>query len=194
MSMDFGLYTRDLSDDLIPEILKRLNNFDMEVEIHPEFSFEDQTGYLPFKFKFTKPPFEILRDKILQSGFELDIDDFDLDTEIENSKPKRNIFDKLFNRPVPASTFVNPEIDSRLKNCTKDLMFAVHSEDDFELRFALLTRAIISELVDGVCFDTEDGTWPGNMNIVKQSYETVKLYEESLKEEDIDYLEFEEWG
>ena len=69
MSLDITVYTRQLSDDLIPKIQRRLNDFEMTCEIHPEFSFAGQTGFLPFKFQLTNPPFEILRNKALTSGF-----------------------------------------------------------------------------------------------------------------------------
>ena len=65
MSLDLLVYTNNLSDDLIPQIQKRLNDFDMIVEIHPEFSFNDHEGFLPFKFRLTKSHLEILKDKEL---------------------------------------------------------------------------------------------------------------------------------
>jgi len=81
MSLDITVYTRQLGDELIPEIQRRLNDFEMICEIDPKFSFSDQTGFLPFKFKLTNPPFAVLRDKWLKSGFELYIDNFNFEEE-----------------------------------------------------------------------------------------------------------------
>ncbi len=53
MSLGFKVFCNNLSDDLIPEIKKRLNEFEMDVDIHPNFSFATQTRFLPFKFQLT---------------------------------------------------------------------------------------------------------------------------------------------
>ena len=50
MSLDINVFAEKLSDELIPKIVKRLNEFEMEVEIHPDFSFETQEGFLTFRF------------------------------------------------------------------------------------------------------------------------------------------------
>lgn len=43
MSLDINVYIKTLSDDLVPKIIKRLNDYEMVVEVHPDFSFHDQT-------------------------------------------------------------------------------------------------------------------------------------------------------
>lgn len=78
MSLDISVYCKELTDDLMPKIVKRLNDYDMIVEVHPDVMFTNQTGFCPFKFQLTNPPAEILRGKVLVSGFELYVDDFDL--------------------------------------------------------------------------------------------------------------------
>jgi hypothetical protein len=93
MSLDIKVYTKILSDDLIPKMVKRLNDYEMVVEIHPDFSFKTQTGYLPFKFRLTKPQLSILNEKELISGFELFIDDFDLQNRKDNLKPKKSFIE-----------------------------------------------------------------------------------------------------
>src|SRR4051812_34430655 len=96
MSLDLQVYTNKLSDDLIPQIQKRLNDYEMVVEIHPDFSFKGQTGFLPFKFILTNTPIATLKNTELISGFELYIDDFDLLKEKEKLNPKQNFLNKLF--------------------------------------------------------------------------------------------------
>lgn len=65
MSLDVNVYCKEISTGLIPKIVKRLNDFDMVVEIHPEFKFDQytDTGFLPFKFRLNTPPLEILKNK-----------------------------------------------------------------------------------------------------------------------------------
>jgi hypothetical protein len=80
MSLTFNVYCKKVSKDMIPKIMNRLNDFDMVVSVHPDFKFdaEEDSGFLPFKFQFKNSPFEVLKGKELKSGFELNIDEFDL--------------------------------------------------------------------------------------------------------------------
>ena len=193
MSLDINVYCKQLSDDLIPKIVKRLNDFEMVVEVHPEFSFSDQTGFLPFKFRLTNPHLNILIGKELKSGFELYIDDFDLQTAKEDLKPKLSFFDKLLGKKQPDIPFASVEIENRLKDCKKVVTFVWHAGDSFELRFASLTSAILTELTNGVCTYPADDIWYDNKNIVDEAFKEIKEYEQTLKEKDLDFMMFDQW-
>ncbi|MES2108848.1 MAG: hypothetical protein V4577_08880 [Bacteroidota bacterium] len=194
MSLDLNVYCKELSDDLIPRIVKRLNQYEMVVEIHPDFSFETQTGFLPFKFRLTNPPVETLNETDLISGFEVYISDFNLSSEKKALKPKPGFFDKLFGKTTPDVPFAPPEIEKRLAECKKLVSFVWHVGDSFELRFASLTSAILTELTGGVCSYPADDIWYDNKNIVEEAFAEIKGYEKSLKEKDIKYHEFEGWS
>ena len=194
MSLDITVYTRQLSDDLIPKIQKRLNDFEMTCEIHPEFSFADQTGFLPFKFQLTNPPFEILRNKILTTGFELYIEDFDFELEKSKVQPKPSLMDKLTGKKLPGRPLVSEEIDKRLRDCKKVVSFVWHVTDSFELRFASLVSAILTELTNGVCTYPADNIWYDNEGFVETTWQEMKDYETNLlKERDLKFHEFEKW-
>ncbi len=98
MSVDLHVYSEQFSDDLIQRIVKRLNEYEMVVEVHPDFSFTNQTGFLPFKFQLTNPPFEILRGITLISGFELYLDDFSLQIEKKKLNAEPSFFNKLLHK------------------------------------------------------------------------------------------------
>jgi hypothetical protein len=190
MSLDISVYTKQLSDQLIPKMQARLNDFEMACEIHPEFSFTDQNGFLPFKFRLTSPPFDILRNKILTCGFELFINKFDLAEE--KSKRKQRLFNRLLQRATTQPLVTN-EIDDRLIDCKYDVSFVWHSVDSFEFRFASLTSAILTELTNGVCTYSHD-IWYRNENLVENAWREIKEYESSLlKEKDLKFHEFEKW-
>jgi len=193
MSLNLNVYCKELSDDIIPKIKKRLNDFEMDVDIHPDFSFTDQTGFLPFKFRLTNPHLSILKDKELKSGFELYIDDFNLQSEKENLKPKLGLFDKLLGKKQPDVSFATPEIESRLNDCNKVVTFVWHASDSFDLRFASLTSAILTELTDGVCCYPADDIWYDNENIVDKAYKDIKDYEQTFNEKDVQFHEFDQW-
>ena len=71
-----NVYCAGLSDKLLPELLRRLNEYEMIVELHPDFSFHNVNGYLQFKFKLTNPHLETLKDKIFSTEFDYHIDTF----------------------------------------------------------------------------------------------------------------------
>ena len=193
MSLDLNVYVEKLSDELIPKIVKRLNNFEMNVEIHPDFSFETQEGFLPFKFSLKNPHLEILKERKLISGFEIYIDNYDFDAEKESLKPKLSFFEKILGRKQINVEIAEPEVEKRLQKCTKVVNFVWHSADSFELRFASLTSAILAELTNGVCCYPADDIWYENKNIVEKAYKEIKEYESTIKERDLQYHEFTEW-
>ncbi|MFZ6012608.1 MAG: hypothetical protein ACOYXT_19850 [Bacteroidota bacterium] len=194
MSLDIIVYTRELSNDLIPKIQKRLNDFEMICELHPKFSFSDQTGFLPFKFQLTNPPFEKLRNKTLMSGFELYIDDFDFEEERKKAQPKPRFINKLTGRRLPDRPLVDSEIDKRLKDCKKIMSSVWHAMDSFEVRFASLTSAILTELTNGVCSYPADNIWYDNEGFVEKTWKEIKEYETAhLKERDLVFHQFEKW-
>lgn len=193
MSLEINVYCKQLSDDLIPKIVKRLNDYEMVVEVHPEFSFSDQTGFLPFKFRLTNPEHDILKNKELKSGFELYVDDFDLQTTKESLKPKLSFFEKHLGKKQADVPFASDDTEARLKNCKKVVTFIWHAGNSFELRFALLTSAILTELTNGVCCYPADDIWYDNKNIVDEAFKEIKEYEKSLKENELNFVTFDEW-
>jgi hypothetical protein len=173
--------------------VKRLNEYGMAVEIHPEFSFKTKTGFLPFKFRLANPPIETLNDAELISGFELYISDFNLSTAKQALKPKLSFFDRLFGKRATDVPFADPEVERRLSECKQIISFIWHSSDSFELRFASLTSAILTELTNGVYSYPADNIWYDNKNIVEEVFAEIEEYEKSLKPKNIKYQEFVEW-
>lgn len=191
MSSNITVYTRHLSDNLIPEMRARLNGFEMVCEIHPEFSFHDQKGFLLFKFQLTNPPFDVLRDKVLASGFELFVDTFDIKEEKNNRK--HGLITRLFHKKQENEYLVSHEIDGRLRDCKYAVTFIWHPVDSFGFRFASLTSAILTELTSGVCTYSQ-AIWYINENLVENVWNEVKQYETSLlKEKSLKYYLFEGW-
>lgn len=195
MSLDLNVYVKTISADLVPKVLKRLNEFDMVVDVHPDFKFdqENDSGFLPFKFRLKSPYFDKLKDKDLKSGFEIYIDDFDLQQAKKELKPKLSFFDKLLGKKQAEVAFATPNIEDRLKDCKKVVTFVWRSNDTFELRFASLTSAILTEITGGVCCYLADDIWYENKNIVEEAFKEATDYEKTIKEKDFNFYEFDEW-
>ena len=194
MSLEITVYANQLSDDYIPRIIARLNDFEMVCEVHPDFSFSGQTGFVPFKYRLTNPPFEILRDKELMTGFEMYINDFDYERERTELKPTRSFIGRLLGKKQADQPLFDSEIDKRVKDCKKAISFVWHVADSFELRFASLTSAILTELTDGVCTYPADNIWYENENLVEKTWQEINHFETTLlKERDLKFHAFEGW-
>ena len=194
MSLDLNVYVEKIEDEIIPKWINRLNQFDMDCEIHPDFSFNDHSGFLPFKIKLKDPINKELADKILISGFELYKDEFDLQNELSHIQPKPTFFQKIFKKPVKIENYASPEIDTKLHKCIWVLTFNWGSHDSLELRMASLSSAIISELTNGICCYPADDIWYDNATIVQEAYNELKDYEKSLTPIEWNVHEFEGWN
>ncbi len=187
------VYVENIDDSFIPLWITKLNQFDMKCEIHPDFSFNNQSGFLPFKIKFHDSKHQDMLNEEFRTGFEFDIDDFDFDSEIEKIKPKQNFFEKILNRKLSKVCFASPEIDQKLKRCKKVLYFRWGSSDSFELRMALLGSATLSVLTNGVCYDPQGDIWYDNSTIIEEALNGVLEYETALQPDKLVLYKFEEW-
>jgi len=195
MSLDIIVYLDKLSDELIPRIIHRLNNYEMVCEVHPNFSFDDcSNGFVPFKFQLTNSPFEVLKGKQLISGFEIYIDDFGLKSEKEKLLLEQSSNSKIVAIKEDDILFANESIDQKLKWCRKFVSFIWHSTDSFEPRFALLTSAILAELTNGVrCYPADD-IWYDNEDIVENAWQEIKHSESTISPKDLIFHEFVDWS
>jgi hypothetical protein len=88
----------------------------------------------------TNPPFKILKNKTLKSGFDLFIDDFDLEADKEKHKPKQSFINKLLGKKRPDKPLFTADIDDRIKDCKKVLTVIWDTDNSFNMRFAALTK------------------------------------------------------
>jgi hypothetical protein len=194
MSLDLNVYVDRIDDQIIPKWIERMNEFDMECEIHPDFSFEDHSGFLPFKIKLKNPKNKDIEGRELISGFEFYKEEFNLQTEIEQLQPKKTFLQKLLNKTTEKINFVNPEIDSKLEKCNWVLTFNWGSHNSLELRMSSLSSAIIAEMTNGICNYPADDIWHDNKTIVEDAFKESLEYEESLKPNEWKVHEFEGWN
>lgn len=194
MSLDLNVYIDKIDDQIIPKWIERMNEFDMECEIHPEFSFANHSGFLPFKIKLKNPSNKNLESRELISGFELYKDRFDLQKELEQIQPKKTFIQRLLNKTTEKIDFVNPEIDSKLQKCNWILTFNWGSHNSLELRMSSLSSAIITELTNGICSYPADDIWYDNETIVEDAFKESLEYENSLKPNEWKIHEFEGWN
>jgi hypothetical protein len=191
MSMSYEVFLNDIDDSKIQEWISELNKLGMDCEVHPEFSFKTQQGFLPFKIKINENSHEALMNKEYLTGFEYYIDRFDVE---ENMKYKeQSFFQKLLRKPKQKLPFHSKEIDQILKDKKYVVLFNFGIADTFELRMASLASATLTKIADGVCCYSDDDLWYDNGTIIENALKDVAEYEKTLKEREFRLHEFEEW-
>ena len=205
--MDLNIYTKELSKELIPKIVKRFKDLKMDVEFHPEFKFDlkKDDGFLPIKLKvengnskqYDKIEFDIL------TGFEIYFNDYDYEEELaknrkyEKLSEKKSFFSKLFGkREIEKSEnnyLENEEIDQILKKCNKDIFITFKSQNKSELRVSLLFATILAELTNGIILDPQNGRYLNGKEALKTFALEIDEYENSFTEKEFTVNKFENW-
>ncbi len=184
MSAYINIYTNTLTDDLIPTILKRLNEHENVLDLNSSFSFRNANGSLPIIFKWDKPSLEIFNENNLKLNFNVSLKSFDL-REYKKKLFKEKIIKQSFiqkllglfkkkKRKVAKPVKLSAEIESQLQNYNKVFSIKYHPGDVFENHFATLIGAIITELSNGVCHFTKENIWYDAKNVLRESL--VNLY------------------
>ncbi len=194
MSLEMNTFVKSIDDSIVPQWLSAFEVLGMKCEIHPEFSFADQTGFLPFKLSLSSPAHKEWEGKSFLTGFEFDISDFDLNMELEKLNPKPSALKKWFGKPEPYKRFANSSIDSKLANCRKIIHFVWGSADTFELRMASVSSAILAELTDGICAYPADDEWYENVDLAEKMAAEAHDFESSLKPGELRVHEFDAWS
>jgi len=192
MSLEINLFTNEIDDSIIPKWINEINKLGTTCEIHPEFSFKDHEGFLPFKINIEESANKELSGGSYLSGFEFYLEDFNLSESLPEPE-KKSLFGKLLNKPETQTYLVNEEIDKKLENYSKLITFLWSGENVLELRMALLASATFSKLTNGLCSYPADDIWYNNDTIVEEALSEVREYESSLKPSEFNLHTFEEW-
>lgn len=75
MSYDLTVLVPNIQEININDWIKDMEKLNTKIEIHPEFSFKDHNGFLPFKVLVTDCLKDSLNSIYLLSGFELSVHD-----------------------------------------------------------------------------------------------------------------------
>ncbi|GLX68016.1 hypothetical protein [Paenibacillus glycanilyticus] len=167
MSYVLSVYVPDARTISIIQCIEDMKKLNTEVEIHPDFSFENQSGFLPFKLIVTDCPNESLNQRMLLSGFEMSIETI-----------KNTWIEKLFRTK---------------KRYKQQLIISISSQDPFEMRLAWYWAAVITKRYQGLLIDEQEGDTYQGQEGIEIALQTVKEYEQSLSEENWKCHEFEEW-
>ncbi len=184
MSAYIKIYTNSLTDDLIPTILKRLNEHENVLDINSSFSFRNRHGNLPIVFKWDRPSLAIFNENNLKASFSVSLKSFDLKEYkkklFKEKIIKQSIIQKipgLFKkkkRKVAKPVKLSAAVEAQLQNYNKVFSIKYYSGDLFENHFATLIGSIITELTNGICHFTQENVWHNANNVLGESL--VNLY------------------
>jgi hypothetical protein len=190
--LDLSIYLKSVSDDGIKKWEERFVDTKMKVEVHPEFSFFNYSGFLPFKVHFDEPSVSLLSNKDWLSGFEIYIGDYSFDDAKKEAQPKKSFIKSLFSS-TKDDIVVCKEIDSILSKCKKEITLRWGTQDTLELRMAVLSSAILMEVFEGVCFDPQEGRWDISTGAFDKFLSEVNGFESTIKPSQWKLHEFEKW-
>lgn len=206
--MNITIYTKELSADLIPAIKKRFADFQMKVDFHPAFKFDEQAdaGFLPVRLQVL-PGLSRQYNSIdheIMSGFEIYFSNYDFAADLSTMQQqalqseKKSFLSKLFNRsktPIEnENNFVaGKELDQLLKNCQKIIMINWKPWSKCDLRISLFFAAILAELANGVVYEPQSGRYLGAAEALQTFPLEIEDYEQSFTDQEFTVEKFEGW-
>jgi hypothetical protein len=193
MAIEIVTYAAHVDDSLVAPWLDQLLNLGMKCELHPDFSFESQSGFLPIKLLNLRPTRGEFNNILFLSGFEFYVDKFDVEIEFPIVLPRRGLLNFFEKKAEEPNQRVNSEVDAKLLSCKWRLTFRFGSADVFELRLADLSSAILMNLTDGVRHIPEDSDWSIAPKLLHQIVEAVEEHERSLDVGTYQSHRFESW-
>lgn len=206
--MGISIFTKELTPDLVPKIKSRFGDFQMDIDFHPSFKFDEQVnrGFLPIKLK-VHPGHSKQYDSIAQdilSGFELYFSNYDFHEELKNIQQqvlqteRKSFLSRVFGgNKTPAMPSVNfvadEELDKVLKNCKKVITVNWKSWNKSNLRTSLFFAAFVAELTSGVIYEPYNGRYLGATDALQTFPMEVNEYEQSFTKDEFTVDTFEGW-
>ncbi|MBB3114455.1 hypothetical protein FHS18_006576 [Paenibacillus phyllosphaerae] len=181
MSYTLTVKLKGLSDRVIPDWLSEINKFNMTAEVHPDFSFDTHTGFLPFKIILNDCPNRAFNHTELMSGFELFIHSLE-------SKSDPGLLSKWFGRKKP----LNP-IEEKLHEAETELIFNISAHDSFEFRMGWYSAASLALLCNGVLEDVQEEIQLEGQQLFRHALKVVVEDERTLSEDEWHVHKFEGW-
>lgn len=205
MSIDLNIYTKNLSANLLPPIIQRFKEFDMDIEFHPTFCFNEwDDGFLPIKLKVFNseiPAYDNFEGDIL-TGFDVCyLRNYNYEKELSELKAinqsKPYLFARLLGKPkevtTPGNFIANATLDEKLKACTKEIIVSWKSTNVSELRVARFFAAFLTELTDGVIYDPQEGGYYDANKALVVFPKKIQEREKNTAQKHFILDKFEEW-
>ena len=185
-SFDLNVYIPKLGEDFKEKWITELKKYGLDVEIHPDFDINNQTGFLPFKLVISKNSkyikSKMYNGKTILTGFELDISTF-------NSEEYFSYFDK------GDLDKLSQDYKDKIKKCELDFFFTVKPvQNTSEYRMAWFTAATLVTLYDGILSDPQKGVEYQGQEAINKAIELSNQFENSIPDNKWKLHDFEKWN
>lgn len=185
MSAHINVYTNSLTDELIPEILERLNQHENVLSLEQSFTFNHPRSILSLIFRWTKPSIEILNNSDLKAQFSTSFKPFELAEfkrrNVRQKVVKQSFINKLLGKKktkVYKPIKISSAVEEQLKGYNKVFSLKYYPGNLFEHHLATLFGSIITEMSKGICHFTYDDTWYTDKNAVADCMANLYSLEE----------------
>lgn len=182
MSYNLSVHIKGLSDNILHEWLSEIRKFNMDVQVHPEFSFSNHSGFLPFKIVNYDCPNKKLNNIELMTGFELYVN------QIEGKTNKKSFISKLFEKKQHLSS-----IERKLQEADTEVSFIISIQDSFEFRIGWYSATSLALICDGVLTDHYEGIQLEGQELIRHAQRIVIEDERQIKEDEWKIHEFKNW-
>ncbi|ACT01714.1 hypothetical protein [Paenibacillus sp. JDR-2] len=182
MSYDLSVHLKGLNDQMIPDWLAEIRKFNMDAEIFPAFSFQNHSGFLPFKIVVHDCPNKRLNNLELLTGFEWYAEQIDLKNK------KKGLFSKLFDKNQRLSS-----IEMKLKEAETLVHFGISAHDSFEMRAGWYAAASLALIGNGVLTDYQEDIQLEGQILIRHASNIVIENEQQITDHEWRTHEFEEW-
>jgi hypothetical protein len=183
---DLNIYAPQLPLKPIPMWMKRLNAFDrMTYELHPSVKFDiGLSGFCPIKV--TVPGrWPLSSKKDYMSGFEMSLHSFDFES----------YFDLMGGDSESKKTALKDEgFDLNLWERFKfEISISFKPYNKFEADLSFMSAAILTEQMDGICWDPQTGRRLKSCDALSWAEKEVELQNIATKNQKLIEHPFEGW-
>ncbi len=181
-SFDLNVKIPKPNSDFLELWKAEMERIGLEVEFHPNFDINNQTGFLPFKIIVTDSSFTTKYGKgEWLTGFELYISDFD----------KEDYFS--FHEPEDLES-IPENIKKIYDKAELDFYFSANPNNNTaEFRMTWYAAATLTKLYDGILEDAYSGKNYTANNVVEIAISKTKQAETELAEDKWNLTKFVEW-
>ncbi|SDD72507.1 hypothetical protein SAMN02799630_03313 [Paenibacillus sp. UNCCL117] len=182
MGYDLSVHVNEINDNIVPQWISEIRKFNMNVEIHPEFSFHTHSGFLPFKVVIYDCPNKELNNLELLTGYELYVN------TMEKKRDEKSIISRLFSKKDRLNS-----IERKIKNANIEIIFNISAQDSFEFRIGWFSAASLAFICNGVLIDPQEDLKLEGNQLIRHAHHTVLEDEKLIQQEDWRIHRFEGW-
>ena len=159
MSIDYIVYTKDITSFSIKNCEKYISSLGLDIEIHPEYEPFSHTGFLPIRL-YGNFISEIFNEKSFLSGFEICLNQY---RPIPAAKTQMGLFKKIFEKKVSQQQI---PLDNAIKDASHYFSITCSSADSFERLLSYAFSAYLCKYCSAIFDDPQTSRFLDNEDLL----------------------------